>query len=514
MAIINPIINIDILPAVVNQIVEEQKLLFIGQKTSTGSATAGTLVENIGNNNEQDALFGADSMLAGMVRAAKLYNKVTQMDAIVLADDVGSTASTATIEFAGTATENGTLTFNIGSRENYSFTIDVTDTDTATDIATALVNAINAVSNAPFSAFNSLGVVTVSASNAGTVANDFGLEVQGAVAGVTVTLTAFSGGATDPDLTTPLTLIDDIRYQTIVTPFNYLSQNVFITFVNDRFNPAGDKLLDGVAISMSTDTLSNFTSSTVADNSQNFVTFANKQIDTAVYKGGHLFEINYEAAAQFAAVRALRLTPGTDLSQFVISQTVNRDSTGGFYLSTLPYFNTPFEHLPVIDKDKIWTFSERQTLIDDGWSILGNNRSDKGIIADQIVTRYQTNAAGDPDESFKFLNYVDQASTVRDVFHTTLRQVYAQSRLTDGILVDGFNMTNADDFKAELVAIYELLADNAVVPAGNTAIRTFKNSLTITVDEINGTIDVEMLDPVVTQLRKVNVTMQLTFSLN
>ena len=75
-------------------------------------------------------------------------------------------------------------------------------------------------------------------------------------------------------------------------------------------------------------------------------------------------------------------------------------------------------------------------------------------------------------------------------------------------------MTNEDDIKAELLAIYELLANEAVVIAGPAAIRTFKNSINITVDAINGLVTIEMLDPVVTQLRQIDVLMQLTFSLN
>lgn len=516
MAITDPRINIKILPASVELIAQEQKLLFIGQKTALGSAAGGTLVENIGNNNEQDALFGLRSQLAGMIRAAKAYNKNTRMDAIVLDDEGGSTAATATYTIAGTATEDGSLTFNIVSRVNHSFTITVTDTDDATTIAGNLVSAITADTKAPFTAANVAGVVTLTAENKGLAANSFGVENTGAVAGVTVTPVSFSGGTVDPVLDTPLTLIDDVRYQTIVFPFSYTAQSVLIDLIEKRFNPElnDDKPLDGVGIATLTDTLANIIANTTAANLQMFAFIPNRLVDQSDYKGSGIFEADYSISSQFAAVRALRLTQGADISEFVITQSPNNDNFGGISASTLPYFNTPFKNLPLVDKDVAWSNDERASLLAARWSVLGNNHNSNGIIADFVVTRYKTDSAGDPDDSFKFLNYVDQAVTVRDVFHTQLREVYAQSRLTKGALVQGFNVTNADDIKSQLIAIYEFLADNVVVPAGPQSLRTFKNSIIIVIDQVNGKVTIQMLDPVVTQLREITANMQLTFSLN
>ena len=45
-------------------------------KFSPGSAADGALVTNIGNEGEEDALFGANSQVAGAVRAFRAVNKV------------------------------------------------------------------------------------------------------------------------------------------------------------------------------------------------------------------------------------------------------------------------------------------------------------------------------------------------------------------------------------------------------------------------------------------------------
>jgi len=517
MSINEPQIEFTILPGVVSPIAEEQKMLFIGQKTASGSATGDTLVQNIGNLNEQDALFGSDSMLAGMIRAAKQYNKSTPMDAVVLDDEGGSAAATGTFVIVGTATAAGSFTFNVGSRRNHSFVISVVISDTATTIGDTLEGVINADTKAPFTATNVGGVVTITAANAGLIANSFGLEViqpEGGIAGMVVTTTAMTGGATDPSLSSVFALIENIRYQTVIFPETYLLQAEAISLLNDRFNTGTDLLLDGVGIAFVTDTFANFLSLTTANNSQSFCLFANELVSDPRYKGSNLFEINYDSASQFGAVRALRLTQGSDLSELVIGTSGALDKRGGIHISTLPYHNTPFKNLPLIDADREFSLTEVNFLTDAGWSVIGNNIARTEAIAAEIVTRYQTDAAGDPDLSFKFLNFVDQASTVRDVFHTELKETYRQFRLTEGDLRPGFNITNEADIRGEILNIYNQLADLVIVVAGTDALTLFKENLVITLDAVNGLVTISMLDPVVTQLRKMVITMQLIFSLN
>jgi len=61
-----------------------QKILFVGQKVAAGTATAGALVENIANGGAEAGLFGANSMLATLIRANKERNQQVQVDAIAL----------------------------------------------------------------------------------------------------------------------------------------------------------------------------------------------------------------------------------------------------------------------------------------------------------------------------------------------------------------------------------------------------------------------------------------------
>ena len=116
--------------------------------------------------------------------------------------------------------------------------------------------------------------------------------------------------------------------------------------------------------------------------------------------------------------------------------------------------------------------------------------------------------------SFKYLNYVDQASNVREYFHNNLRETFKNSRLTEGDLIPGYTMANAGSIRAEVMKLYGELSDFALVPSGETARKAFLAKLEIEIVEIQGLVNITMLDPVITQLREIDATMQLTFSVN
>ena len=67
-----PKVNVNIVNANVAVENTEQKILFVGQKTSAGTATALALNESIPNDGSEDTLFGRDSMLATMMIATTI----------------------------------------------------------------------------------------------------------------------------------------------------------------------------------------------------------------------------------------------------------------------------------------------------------------------------------------------------------------------------------------------------------------------------------------------------------
>ena len=510
--ILQPKVAVSIVPATVAVENSVHKILFIGQKVAAGTAVAGALNENILNDNSEDTLFGANSMLAGMIREAKKLNQVTRMDAIALSDAGGGVAATGTIAITGPATAAGTLKVRVGSELNHEYDIAVTNTESATLIGDAIVAAVNADLDCPVTASNSIGTVTFTADNKGTVGNKIGLEVVGSVAGVATVVTGMSSGATDPTLTTVFDVVGTQRYQTIVWPYA-AATTVLLSFLDARFND-DSRVLDGAGITATHDTLANHLIALGALNSQNLVMLTDETQSETLYKGPAMFEMEQIKASQFAAIRGLRLTDGASISRFVITTNGPLDSFGGPALASKPYFNTSFPNLPLVATGRGFNNTEIEQLHDAGGSVLGSNVSGNASIAGEIVTTYKTDSAGNPDVSFKYLNYVDTASNAREYFYNNLRARFAQSRLTEGDVIKGRDMANDLTIAAYCEKLYQDLSgvDYVLLQAGETALKFFKENLSVTLDLTTGTATILMTVPIVTQLREILATLKIAFS--
>lgn len=509
-----PEVDFNIIPAAQTISNAPERILIIGQMTAAGTATSGDLQTEIPNNSSVwEGLFGEDSMLSGMIRASKDINGQTRTDAIGLDDNGGGTAATGTVVFAGgPATENGTLTVIVGSEKNHSFEINITSGDTITNIGDALDTLVAADSKAPFSSANVGGTVTVTFGHKGTVGNNATLKVVGSVAGVTHSVTAMSGGATDPVLTTLFDPIEGERYRTIVWPANWGFTEI-VNELESRFNVNND-ILDGIAIATKTDTFANLKAAGNAQNSRSLFIKGNNIVNDTSYKGSAIIEFDYKTSAQIGAIRALRLTDEANISRYTTGVNGALDSFGGPAISSLPYHNTPFYDLPVIGVGKGFDAQEVNELNDAGVSVLGNNRGGNTVIAGTFLTTRKTDAASNPEDTFKFVNNVDTSTSVREYMFNNLKARYSQSRLTQGDLQPGRNMANQASIEAYLDGLYNTLSgvDWTLTQAGEAAIKFFKQNRTVTLNLLTGTVTVNMKVPIVVGLRKFVVTMQIAFS--
>lgn len=519
MTIRKPDVTINIVPSYQKQINQAQKVLFVGQKTSAGSATSGQLYTDIGNANEQTPLFGAASMLDLGIRAFRKINKQSRVDAISLDDSGTGVDATGSIVFTGTASAAGTLTFDIGSSVNNRYSISVTNTETADAIGTALAAAINADTMSPVTAINTTGSVAITAKNKGLEGNFIGLRVTGSVSGVTIVVTAMASGANNPSLTNLFDVVGTNRYQTVVFPESY-TVSVLSAFLDDRFN-VDNNVLDGVGVICATDTFANLKTLVNALNDKTLFYILDKKVSDTYYKGSRIFEIDYVKASEVSAIRSLRLTDGADISRYVITTTGLKDNFGGMSIASLPYFNTSFYNLPLIDLQYDFTDSEVEQLKTAGGSVLGNNMSLNNVIAGEFVTTYKNDAGGNPDKTFKYLEYVDTASNIREYFYNNARTRFAQCRLTDGDVIPQRNMANPKIISAYFDELYQDLAKEYVLTqwgkdqtTGVEFLSYFKQNKTVTLDLELGKATVTMIVPIVTQLRAIYVTMQVGFSTN
>ena len=493
-----------------------QKILFVGQKTAAGTATAGALVESIANGGAEDALFGRDSMLATLIRANKVRNQSIQIDAIALDDDGSGVDATGTITVVGTATEAGTLTVITGSERNHKFSIAVANTDDETAVADAIVAAVNADLDVPVTASNIAGIVTMTAINAGTYGNSIGIEVRGEVAGISGTaVVGMASGATDPTLTGVFDVIGDTRYQAIVWPYPDATTEVE-ALLDPRFNADG-KVLDGVAFTAKADTVSNLKTLGAAPNSQSLVIFGDKLESETNYKGPSIVEIPMVMVSQFAGYRALRLdTSGVSIADLVITTNGPLDSFGGPALASKPYFNMPFADLVPSKVGRGFDDSEVEDLQDNGVSVLGNNPPANVVISGEIITTYLNDSAGNPDITFKYLNYVDTATQAREYRYNNYRARFGQSRLTEGDIIKGRDMANELVIRSYSKRLYQDLSgpDFVLFETGEDALNFFEENLVITIDKSIGKVTIQSTDPIVTQLRELAITSKVAFSIN
>lgn len=490
-----------------------QRILFVGQKTSAGSATAGALVEAIANGGAEDALFGRDSMIATMIRANKVRNQQVQVDAISLDDDGSGVDATGTIVVTGTSTEAGTLTVITGSERNFKFSVAIALGDAATAVGAAIEAAVNANLDVPVTAVNATGTVTMTAINAGTYGNSIPIEVRGSVAGITTAVTGMASGATDPTLTAVFDVIGDRRYQAIVWPYPNDTAELR-TLLDARFNADG-KVLDGVGFTALADTVSNLKVLGAALNSQSLVIIGDQKEVETNYAGPSIVEIPMVEASQWAGFRGLRLdSDGFSVADLVITANGPLDSFGGAALASKPYFNTPFAELVPMQGGRGFDDSEIEDLKDNGITVIGNNVANNTVISGEFVTTYKTDTAGNPDITFTFLNFVDTATQAREFFFNNLRSRFAQSRLTEGDIIKGRDMANEQVVRSFLKRLYQDLSgpDFVLLESGESALNFFNENLVISIDKALGKVTIQMTVPLVTQMREIAATMKIAFS--
>ena len=508
-----PKVNVNIIAASTTAANTAQKILFIGQKTAAGTATAGALVENVANGGAEDGLFGQNSMLATLIRANKVRNQQVQIDAIALDDNGSGVAATGSFDISGTATEAGSLTVIAGSEKNHKYSIAVASGDTATVVGDAIEAAILADLDSPLTASNTTGTVTVTADNDGTYGNLIPLEIRETVAGITTGVTTMASGATDPVLTTVFAPVAGQRYQAVVWPYP-ADTTELRAYLDPRFNADG-VVLDGVGFTATNDSAANLTSTYNALNSQSLVVFGGKLESETNYAGGDIVEIPMVKAAVFAGFRGLRLdTAGFNIADLVITANGPLDSFGGPALASKPYFNTPFADLFPVKVGRGFTDTEIESLKDAGVSVMGNNIAANGIITGEVVTTYKTDIAGNPDITFTFLNYVDTASQVREYFFNNNRKRFAQSRLTEGDTKVGRDMANEAVIRSFNRRLFQDLSgvDFVLLESGEDALIFFDTNLIIAIDKELGKVTMQMASPIVTQLREIAATMKIAFS--
>ena len=420
-----------------------QRALIIGQMTSSGTAMANVPVISQGPIADQ-AAFGANSMLARMIAAYRDQDNFGELWVLPLADEVAGTAATGSINFTGPATAAGVVSLYIaGVRVQFAVTVGMT----AAQAATALAAAITAHPDyqLPVTAVVNGGTpskVDFTAVNKGLVGNDIDLRLNyygvagGEItpAGLSATITAMSGGATNPTLTTGLANMTDQPFDFIAFPYNdstsLLAMKNFLNDVTGRWS--WDRKIYGHNFFAYRGSLSDLTTFGVTQNDQHASCIG-------IYDSPSWIA-EWAAAYAGAASRSLRADPGLPLH-------------------TLPLVNI----LPPPVQSR-FTIDQRNTLLFDGISTF-TVAHDGTVQLEGTITTYQTNAYSQPDNSYLQVCTMFLLMYVLRFLETRVTSKFARVKLAaDGTRFGpGANVVTPAIIKSELIAAYMELEDAALV---------------------------------------------------
>jgi hypothetical protein len=492
----NPIVNVNILSARTPAATPDHKVLIVGQ-SNDADVTSGALETEIGANEAViKAKFGAKEHVTQAILAFREINKNQRLDVIALNDGAGAEA-TGTIVIAGTATENGTLYISVGSEYSHRLAIAITSGDTATVIGETIDTAVLADDTIPVTSNNVTGTVTFTASNKGTEGNYIGYKVEGSVAGVTATITAMSGGATDPTLTTLYDAIADERYNTVIVPL-YASAAT-ITDLDTKFNPS-NTVLDGIGIYTLHDTFNNIGTALDLLNTRSLIVACNKLISTTTQKGGAILESPHVIAARIGAIRALRQTEGANITRYM----VNNLTTGGIQLNGYPYANTPISQLPLAPTAQNFTKTELTTLGGKNGTTLVNDSSNTVVIMNEtyVTSTSVTKSRITAEETLR---------AIRETRFFRMKARYPQHKLgTTGQEKNGSATVTKESFIADSLGDWQFFVDNALIRTetadGESTKELWKEAITqtITTNFLTGTITDDFLSAITTELARID----------
>lgn len=198
--------------------VNRQKLLMVGQRLASGTVAANVPIE-VFDDNQAALNFGRGSVLHLMCKAALIANPYIALSAVSMDDALLSAAATGTLTLAGAPTVAGLLTLNI---EDVQVNIAIAANDA---LATIVANIIAAVAQQPdrpvsVAAGVAVGDVILTAKNKGTLGNDLRISAATTASGLTVTMTAMTGGLVDPDVSITLAAVAALDYNMVVCSLN------------------------------------------------------------------------------------------------------------------------------------------------------------------------------------------------------------------------------------------------------------------------------------------------------
>lgn len=475
-----------------NSSVANQRALIIGQINASGlpnSIAAGQATPNVPviSQGVDDAATqgGPGSMLHLMTKIYRLNDSFGEVWYLPLAEDPAATAASGSINITAAPTANGTLYLYIGAFFDGASVLGriaqpVTTSQTADQIATALAATINATPNLPVTAAvdgTTLSKVNLTAINKGPAGNDIDLRVNylgtagGEVmpTGMTVSITAMTGGATAPSLTTAFANLGSSPFDFIVMPYTDTTSldaiKSLLADTNGRWS--WDEQVYGHGFAAYRGTVGSQTTLGTARNDQHASVMGFNDSPTPNWL--------WAAGLGGAAAVSLRADPGRPLQTVSIAGVLAPPIQSRFALS------------------------DRNTLLYDGISTFTVG-DDGTVYIENLITTYQKNAFGQPDNSYLEVETMFLLMYVLRDMATMVTSKFARMKLAaDGTrFAPGSAIVTPSIIRAALIAEYRRLEFDGYVQ--NTD--AFKQGLIVQQNSSNpNRVDVLWPGTLIDQLR-------------
>lgn len=494
------------------------KVLVIAQNNSA-SLTDKYLLKNA-----QITDIGAEleekEVAADMLREFRVKNMVTQVDMLLIKDNVAAIAASGKFVFAGTATKAGTLSFHLGkytggnsinNREGALIQIPVivgdTDIQIAAKLTAAVTNATDPLNLVELVTQSDTKTVQFDAINKGEVGNSYFLGCDGIIGGITVTVTGFTGGATSPVISeTDLnTATNNTRYQIIVLQ-DGIDEGALKAFLSDREQAIRKPDYSGIGILGKSDSEFNLIAFQETINDHLFICVGQSVYPTGINFSGGFTGGNHAAQSAVASEDALRQTEGADISSIMSNQTVDA-LFGGLAITPVPYFNTKLSNLDSPALQYGFTSTEVVNLNNNGIMALDWNGISNQIVMSEGVTMVK---AGQ-----KFANYNDllAALKARELVLTNAKTNYQQSILTRATTASKTTHVTRSDIIIFLHQMFEYMTANGLIDDSDDSLKAYTKSIndTLTLDYKKGKVSVTLKVMTLVQLNEFVFDVEISF---
>lgn len=430
-----------------NTATQEQNTLIVGQMLSDGSATPDTPVI-CGSFSQAVALCGQGSMVAAMVDTYLKNDSAGTVYLLPIADsETGMTVASGSLCIDGLPTANGVISLYIAG---VLVQVAVVPTDDLDTIASAIVDAINANGDlpviaalpAPTEGESTPASLTITAKNAGELGNsiDIRLNYGGSLsnevtsAGLTITITAMSGGSGVPNLTDALASLGDTNFDFIVFPYDD----------STSLDAAGELLNDQTG---------------------------RWSYSQEIY--GHCFGVTFGTYGDLTAKGESRNDQHASLMGVYDSPSpawVWAAGVTGSVATSLR--NEPYRPLQTLIVNGVqappessrFSMTERNTLLYSGISTF-TVQSDGSVQIEKLITTYQKNGYGVTDDSYLNVETMFLLMYVIRDMKTVITSKYGRVGLvSDGTrLAPGLAVVTPSVIRAELISEYQTLEYNGYV---------------------------------------------------